>query len=132
MVALCAEYMLRSEKELLYRIGTARELDSQECEFPEFVAEKVLYYVTVLDGAYGMDRDYLKSGGYVLVAQNCKDIADVKVIVDYDVLLSEWVEVIGDNYLAVLYLLGDDYSIVVIMPKDIAPSKVLEGLKEEC
>lgn len=115
---------------MLYRISTAREIYSLACIVPELVAEEILHYVSVLDAEYGAGRD-LSHGGYILLAEDCNDVTSIKRIIDYDALLCEWANKIGNNYLSALYLLGDDYSIVVIMPIDAAPQILLDELKEK-
>ncbi len=122
---------MRSEKELLYRIGTASEIPMLSCRLPELVKEKLLHYVSVLDAEYGTTRDYLKIGGYAVIAETSNDVAELRSIIDYDSRLCEWVSEIGNDYLSALYLLGDDYSIVVIMPVDVAPKVLLNELKGE-
>ena len=116
---------------MLYRIGTTSEIPMLSCKLPEVVAEKLLHYVSVLDAEYGTARDYLTVGGYAVIAKTSKDVAELKSVIDYDSRLCEWVSEIGNDYLSALYLLGDDYSIVVIMPVDVAPKVLLNELRGE-
>lgn len=116
---------------MLYRIGTKSEIPTLGCRVPELVAEKLLHYVSVLDAEYGEGRNYLNVGGYVLIAENCNDVIAIKSVIDYDSRLCEWVSDVGNDYLSALYLLGDDYSIVVILPIDVAPKILLNELKGE-
>lgn len=116
---------------MLYRTGTASEIPMLSCELPELVTEEILRCVSVLDAEYGTARDYLTVGGYAVIAKTSKDVAELKSIIDYDSRLCEWVSEVGNTYLSALYLLGDDYSIVVFMPVSIAPKVLLNELKGE-
>ena len=98
--------------------------------FPEYVSEKLSEYIDILNDAYGENRDYTKRGGYVLVVENSKDVLAIGTIFDYRSLLFEWVDRMGDDYVAVLYMLNDDYSIVLCMPVAIAPDIILKSTAE--
>lgn len=114
---------------MLYKVGTKKELSMLEKLFPEYVSEKLSEYIDILNDAYGENRDYTKRGGYVLVVENSKDVLAIGTIFDYRSLLFEWVDRMGDDYVAVLYMLNDDYSIVLCMPVAIAPDIILNELR---
>ena len=106
---------------MLYKIGTKKELSMLERELPKYVSEKLLEYIDVLNDAYGENRDYTKRGGYILIVEDSEDVLSINDIFDYRSLLFEWVDRLGDDYIAVLYMLSDDYAIVLCLPVAIAP-----------
>lgn len=117
---------------MLYRVGTTKELPVLKSCLPERVYSEVLRGVAILDGEYGADRDYLESGGYSLIAETEDDILAVKKIINYEEHLCEWATTIGRDtgYISALYLLNDDYSIMLYMPKDIAPESIWTELED--
>ena len=115
---------------MLYRIGTVKEIDAIEDKFPREIVNKLYHCTSVLDEAYGADRDYLQSGGYSLLAENEQDLVGIKPIIDFDTHPCEWADPIGKEHLSALYLLNDNFSIVVFMPIAIAPPDLLSELED--
>lgn len=112
---------------MLYRFGTKDELC--KLSMPMYLKEKLSEYIDTLDDAYGENRDYYTRGGYVMLAETSEDILKAKTTVDYHSLLFEWVDRIGNDYVATLYMLGDDYSIVLCTPINIAPQNIINELR---
>lgn len=115
---------------MLYRIGTVKEISPLFHKFPEGVIEQLHYCTRTLDAAYGTGRDYLQSGGYSLIAETAEDISGIRAIIDLDEHPCEWADRLDGGYLSALYLLNDDYSIVVFMPIAIAPPALLSELED--
>lgn len=117
---------------MLYRIGTKQELPTVASRLPESVYTELLRSTAILDAEYGESRNYLQIGGYSVIVETCDDLAQLKAIVDYDIHPYEWVTKIGKDSgnLSVLYLLNDDYSIVVYLPAAIAPNAILNELED--
>ena len=117
---------------MLYRIGTAKDLPKVASLLPERVYTEIAQGIYILDAAYGVDRDPLRSGGYSLLAEDADDLAQLKEIVDYEVHPAEWVTAIGKGtgYLSCLYLMNDDFGIIAYMPRSIAPAAILNDLEE--
>lgn len=115
---------------MLYRIGTVKEIRALRGKFTEDVIEQLHYCTRTLDAAYGADRDYLQSGGYSLIAETADDLPGIQSIVNLDEHPCEWVDRLDGDYLSALYLLNDDYSIVVFMPISIAPPTLLSELED--
>ena len=103
---------------MLYKIGTVCELQKQRDSLPSAVYYEILHCVLVLDECYGENRNYYESGGYCIFTETCDDLAEVRNIIDYEALLYEWLKPVGD-YHSRLYLLGDNYSIVLITSKNL-------------
>lgn len=115
---------------MLYRIGTGKELLPLQGKVPDAVMKQLRYCIDVLDEAYGADREYLHSGGYCLLAETKDDLPGICEIMDLDSYPHEWVKPLDGDYLSALYLLGDDFSIVVFLPRTIAPTALRKELED--
>lgn len=117
---------------MLYQVNQKCTIPSLCSALPECVIQELLRHTSILDREYGANRNCLESGGYALVAETAEDIVTVKAIIDYENHPCEWAEVIGENneYISALYLLNDDYSILVLMPTAIAPDSLQKELED--
>lgn len=102
---------------MIYKVGTIKQAKQLRNTTFDEVFDKVADYIYALDLAYGENRGYNTTGGYVLYAETATDMADIKAVVDISTAFFEWIDVIDDNYIAILYLLGDDFSVVAIIPQ---------------
>ena len=88
----------------------------------------------VLESEYsnGTDRDYTMVGGYSIVLENKDDLAEFKRIINYEEHPCEWAvrESRGCEYINALYIINDDFSIMVYMPIFIAPTAILNELED--
>ena len=114
---------------MLYRIGTAKEIDSLPSVLPIHAYRELVRCTSILDYEYGVDRDYMEVGGYSLIAETEEDIQEFKSVVDYERHFPEWTYQY-DNYAAALYLMNDDFSIVIFIPLEVAPKEIMDELKE--
>ena len=117
---------------MLYRVGTEKELPIVASRLPGRVMTEVYQGILVLDAEYGTERDYTLDGGYSLILETADDLAELKRIIDIDAHPCEWATKIGTDtgYLSALYLLNDDFSIMVYMPIAIATETILRDLEE--
>ena len=115
---------------MLYRIGTVKEIQPLYGKFHEDVVKQLHYCTRTLDAAYGADRDYLQSGGYSLIAETTDDLSGIWEIIDFDTHPCEWADRLDGDFLSALYLLNDDFSVVVFMPIAIAPPTLLNELED--
>ncbi|MBQ8837516.1 MAG: hypothetical protein IJ002_08460 [Clostridia bacterium] len=112
---------------MLYRIGTLEGIAKVSFLFPIEITEKLTECITILDDAYGTDRDYLHIGGYALLAQTREDFSAIQDITKNPY---EWIIQLHD-YLCILYLLGDDFSVVLFLPTAVAPDNIKKHLQGE-
>ena len=112
---------------LIYRVGTLEEIITISSLFPAGVIEKLCECITTLNDAYGLNRDYVHIGGYALLAQTHEDFSAIQDIITYPY---EWIIQLHD-YLCILYLLGDDFSVVLFLPAAIAPYNIKKHLQGE-
>ena len=115
---------------MIYKIGTIRQAKHLRNTTFDEVFDKAVDYIQALDFAYGEQRDFNTTGGYVLYAETVNDIADIEAV-DITTDLFEWIDIIDDSYVAILYLLGDDYSIVVIIPLDCMTEDMKTYIEKE-
>lgn len=107
---------------MLYKIGLSSELVSLESVLPGAVIDSLRVNLEVLDAEYGAERNYLQVGGYALIAENREDIQQMFKTIPRG-KPSEWVELVGEDqrYVSALYLLNDDFAVLVYFPAALAP-----------
>ena len=116
---------------MLYALGTANELSLLPAHLPEELRTEILTGLVVLDAEYGASRNYLESGGYSVIAENIDDIPGLKAIIDYEEHPCEWATKIGrTGFVSALYILNNDFSIMVYLPQDIAPTEISTELED--
>ena len=116
---------------MLYRIGLVSEIPTLPSNIPEQVRTEITQGLVVLDCEYGEDRNYLESGGCSILVEIAEDLTQLKEIVDYDNHACEWSTRIGKTgYASALFIMNNDYSILVYMPIDICPEPILSELED--
>ena len=115
---------------MLYRIGHKKDVYSCGCKFPRRALQEVYTGLMILDEEYGYDRD-LSVGGYSILAETAEDVAAIKQYVDYDKHPPEWVTSISyTKIISALFIMNNDFSIMVYMPQEIAPQSLLDELED--
>ena len=89
-------------------IGTKQQAVKQRNALSKEAYELLVQTVAILDDNYGSQRDYTKVGGYCIIADG-KESLDIT-----EEMIPEWEEVYADVIVR-LYLLGDDFAIVLFM-----------------
>ena len=116
---------------MLYTLGTANELSLLPSHLPQGLRTEVLTGLVVLDAEYGENRNYYESGGYSVIAETALDIPGLKAIIDYEKHPCEWATKIGrTGFVSALYILNNDFSIMVYLPQAIAPTAILSELED--
>ena len=116
---------------MLYTIGTANELSLLPVHLPEELRTEILTGLVILDAEYGESRNYYESGGYSAIAENIEDIPGLKCIIDYEKHPCEWATIIGrTGFVSALYILNNDFSIMVYLPQAIAPTAIINELED--
>ena len=106
---------------LLYKIRTQNELAMIKGMFPVSVDDEIECVIAVLDENYGNDK-----GGFVAIAETDLDLEELKQYhLDCKTDVCEFADVLGDSgFVSVLYLVGTEFAITVIMPLSIKPATV--------
>ena len=116
---------------MLYTIGTAHELSILPKHQPQELVLEILAGLVILDAEYGESRNYYESGGYSVIAETIEDIPSLKCIIDYEKHPCEWATKIGrTGFVSALYILNNDFSIMVYLPQDIAPTEIITELED--
>lgn len=116
---------------MFYICETKKEAYSVGEHLPEEVLNELIIGSSVLDGEYGSERDYFKIGGYSAVVENEDDLDELKMIFNYEDYQCEWATVLGSSgYVSALYILDNDFSVMLFMPESIAPESILN--ETEC
>lgn len=115
---------------MLHRVGTAAEALALDGTVPDDVHNDIAYGATILDSEYGAERNYLVDGGYALIAYNRNEVEmALRIIGDR---LCEWVIKLGvSGWTSTLYLLGDDYVIVLYAPEAALPAALRNQMEED-
>ena len=116
---------------MLYRIGHKKEVYTCGCKFNKRALQEIDYGLMILDETYGYDRNWEESGGYSILAESPEDVASIKAYIDFDKHPPEWVTTISyTGITSSLFVLNDDFSIIVYMPKKILPPSLLAELED--
>ena len=113
-----------------YRIGTGREIGALSGKFHSAVIEHLKHCIGILDESYGVDGDYLQEGGYMVIAETADDLPCVREILDLDKHPCEWAKYLDGVYVSALYLLNDDFAVVVVLPFELAPAALRKELED--
>ena len=98
-------------------------------DYPVEVIKSISETIDILNENYGENRDVDKDlGGYVLIVESIEDVKELKNGMLKDILPEYTDKIIcseGVNYTSSLFLLSSDFSIVVIVDKEL-PKILLE------
>lgn len=116
----------------MYRcLGTVRECKELEGKLPQRVYEEILRGLVVLDSEFGSERDYLNVGGFSLIALTEEDLRRARDLFDDRWHYCEWATRLGDSgYVSALYLLNNEFSIMLYTKETIANEDILENLED--
>ena len=110
---------------MILKLGTLKQLEVQADRILKPVAVHFASSVRILDETYGADRDLDEDdGGYFLLFDTVEDLQDIadNEGIDFSYHVPEWVDRIetdeGD-YGAALYLLSNDFGIVLVAPLEL-------------
>ena len=114
---------------MLYTIGTEKELPLVEEKLPHAVFLELFRSTILLDYAYNPNRNYMESGGYSLIAETEEDVAEIGKRINFETHPCEWVDLVED-YTVSLFLMNDDFSIVLFIPLAITPEILRQELEK--
>ena len=116
---------------MLYRIGHKKEVYNCGCKFPKRALQEVYTGLMILDEEYGYDRDWDREGGYSILVDSAEDVEAIKPYVDFDKHPPEWVTSISyTKIISALFIMNNDFSIMVYVPQEIAPQGLLNELED--
>ena len=116
---------------MLYRIGHKKDVRRCGCKFHKRALDEVYTGLMILDETYGYDRDWENAGGYSILVDSPEDVEAIKTYVDFEKHPPEWVTSISYTKItSALFIMNDDFSIMVYMPQEIAPQILLNELED--
>ena len=116
---------------MLYRIGHKKDVYTCGCMFHKRALSEIYTGLMILDEEYGYERDWENSGGYSILAETAADVAAIKQYIDYDKHPPEWVTSISfTKIISALFVVNNDFSIMVYMPQEVAPQSLLNELED--
>ena len=116
---------------MLYYIGTTKEVSRLENHLPNRLVSEICRGIAVLDAEYGEDRNYFKEGGYSLIVETTEDLQQANDRFDSNTHLCEWATKIGNTgFASALYILNNEFSIMLYLPLAIANNDILENLED--
>ena len=111
----------------MHVIKTTAEAWQLTDEVPEEVLTELIRGAAVLEAEYGDGE----AGGYAIVIQSDADMEEAKELLDYSTMICEWATRLGDSgYLSALYILDNEFSVVLYMPISLAPDNILLELED--
>lgn len=111
-------------------LGTVRECTRLNGYLPQQVIGEILRGLAVLDAEFGVDRNYFETGGYSLVADSEEDLYWARKVFDDRCHKCEWATRLGGgDYISVLYLLNNEFSVMLYIPISLANDDILENLE---
>ncbi len=119
------------------KIAYVREIPAQQTNLPKEVIETITDIATVLDNEYGNDRDVnVGNGGYILIIEDKEELYKLSdIYIDIDTIIPEFTDRIpisgGNDYTRTLLILGNDFTVTLIMPLSITPKRFITEYAEE-
>ena len=112
---------------MIYKIGNLADIESLPL-IDDTTLELLYHHASVLTHEYGENRNVDDSdGGYILYAVPGTSAEEVKAFFDFSKHTPEHVDRYG-NLCEVVYLLNNDYAVVIIMSVADAPIEILNEI----
>lgn len=116
---------------MLYRIGHKKDVRTCGCKFHKRALSEVYTGLMILDETYGYERDWENVGGYSILAETTEDVEAIKQHIDFEKHPPEWVTRISfTGILSALFIVNNDFSIMVYIPQEVAPQSLLSELED--
>lgn len=118
---------------MVYKLGTMSDI-SKISSADEAVSKVILDNLKILDDNYGANRNIDKDdGGYILYADSGTPVDELLALFDYEQYLPEYVLPIDSNtpYCYSLYLISNDFGVVIFTAIADTSEDVLEEMKEQ-
>ena len=111
---------------MIYKIGNLSDLASLPL-IDDTALELLCHHARVLETEYGNDCGENSDGGYVLFAPSGADSQELKAYFDFSAHTPECVNTYG-TLCEAIYLLSNDFAVVIIMSIDDAPTGILKEI----
>ena len=116
---------------MYYCLGTTKECADLHGKLPKIVYGELLRGLAMIDSWYGAKRNYLEIGGYSIVADTEEDLCKARERFDDRLHLCEWATKLGNSgYVSALYLLNNEFSVMLYTKEDLVNEDILENLED--
>ena len=112
---------------MVYKIRNVEDLSNVPIASEE-AKETLYHFAKVFTYEYGGNINF--EGGYILFVTHGSNAEDIKQHFDYSQYTLEYGS-ISDEVCYAIYVISDDYSIVIVGSKDNIPTKILDEIKKE-
>ena len=120
-------FLLRGDT-MLYKVGNVADALSLDGIVPDDVHNDIVRGLSILDDEYGANRNCSTDGGYALIAKTSNDVQQALRIIGERPF--EWIVKLGaSGWVSILYLLGDDFAVVLYAPESAMPIEMLNKLE---
>ena len=112
---------------MVYKIGNLADLETLPL-IDDTAMELLHHHASILSHEYGENRDVNENdGGYILFAPLGADSQEIKAYFDFSAHAPECVNTYG-ALCEMIYLLNNDFAVVIIMPTNDAPTEILKEI----
>lgn len=107
----------------MIKLYKKEQLEELKQKYSKEMLKEAEEIIVILDDNYGANRDVDKDlGGYIAILESKEEVVEIKAN-SIKTLLPEYTDIIKSNegidYYSSLFLLSDDYSIVVFSTKEL-------------
>ena len=114
----------------LLNVSSLSNISHLEEEIQTYAMEAL----TILDEEYGKDRNLITDlGGYIAIVEHPDEVVELEKLHNCDLTKNPYPEYVdfiitenGPLYTASLFLLSSDYGIIMILPYEMTPKKILK------
>ena len=109
-------------------LGTLKDLD--EVHIGDCDLNMALHnYLSVLDENYGRDRNvYEDDGGFAIIIEDEEQLQEASTYVNLETDIYEYIEEINENYIYMLKLCNNEFSIMIYIRKVLCSEEILDCL----
>lgn len=109
-------------------LGTLKDLD--EAYIGDWDLNMALHnYLSVLDENYGQNRNvYEDDGGFAIIIEDEQQLQEASVYVNLETDIYEYMEEINENYICMLKLCNNEFSIMIYIRKVLCSNEILHCL----
>ena len=111
---------------MIYKIGNLADLERLPL-IDDTALELLYHHAKVLETEYGKERAEDSDGGYILFAPSGTNAEELKALFDVSEHTAEYVNKYC-NLCEAVYLLNNDYAVVIVMSIADAPTEILNEI----
>lgn len=113
---------------------TINSKNVEQLKLPPKIKTTLKAYMTIMDNEWGENRNYNLEGGYAIQIESPLDYEELeKIYIDVRTDIAEFVDVIieetGEEHLICLFIMNEDFNIVLVIPKEYAHENLLSQIR---